>query len=101
MKKMSKILFFLTCECKLGIDLSLEHNIKTDEITICLLQNAVYHANKTNEALSESINKITVYAGKEDVTKRGIKNHLLPEVKLLDYGEIIDLVLEHDNIVNL
>ena len=98
---MSKILFFLTCECKLGIDLSLEHEGNGDQVTICLLQNAVYHANKTNHVLSKSIQKIRVYAGEEDVEKRGIKQHLHPEVTLLDYGEVIDLVLKHDNIVNL
>lgn len=98
---MSKILFFLTCERKLGIDLSLESKDEADEVTICLLQNAVYFANKANQELGDSLNKITVYAGKEDVTKRGIEKHLHPEVKLLDYGEVIDLVFEQDNIVNL
>ena len=98
---MSKILFFLTCECKLGIDLALEHKDEADEISICLMQNAVYHANNTNQVLSETIEKMRVYVGEEDVNKRGIIKHLHPKVVLLDYGEVIDLVLEHDNIVNL
>ena len=98
---MSKKLFFLTNECKLGIDLVLEHQSDANELSICLMQNAVYFANKTNREMNESILRATVYAGKEDVDKRGIRKHLHPEVKLLDYGEIIDLVLEHENIINL
>lgn len=99
---MSKILFFLTCESKLGFDLALEHEGNGDQITICLLQNAVYYANKTNSQLENCIRRgAKVYAGEEDVKKRGIKQHLHPEVKLLGYGEVIDLVLDQDNIVNL
>ncbi len=99
---MSKILFFLTCECKLGMDLALEQEGNGDQVTICLLQNAIYNANKTNKQLDDCIIRdVSVYAGEEDVQKRGIKKHLHPEVKLLDYGEVIDLVLEQDNIVNL
>ncbi len=98
---MTKILFFLTCRDKTGIELALEHDNESDHISICLLQDAVYNANKTEILIQDFIKKGKVYVGKEDVEKRGLKNYVHPEVKLLDYGEIIDLAIDNDNIINL
>ncbi len=98
---MTKILFFLTCRDKTGIELAQEHNNESDQVSICLLQDAVYNANKTEILIQEFIMKGKVYVGREDVEKRGLKNYVHPEVKLLDYSEIIDLAIENDNIINL
>lgn len=95
-----KILYFITDEDNTGLKLALEN--KEDDITICLLQNAVYFANKTVKEISEALeqNK-TVMACKEDVEIRGLKNLIFNKIKLIDYGEIIDTVLANDSIINL
>ena len=98
---MSKILFFLTCRDVTGLEMAIEYGNKSETITICLIQDAVYNANKTNHFIQELIKKGPIYAGKEDIEKRGLQNYLNPEVELLDYSQIIDLILDSDNLINL
>ena len=98
---MSKILFFLTCKDTTGIELALEHDGESDQMSMCLLQDAVYHANKSNLSIQEFSKIGKIYAVKEDVEKRGIESYINDEIKLLNYSEVIDLVLENDNIINL
>lgn len=98
---MSNILFFLTCKDTTGIELALEHDNESDKMSICLLQDAVYHANKSNSLIQEFTKKGKIYAVKEDVEKRGIESYINNDVKLLDYSEIIDLVIANDNLINL
>lgn len=95
-----KILYFITDEDKTGIELALENN--ADDITICLLQNAVYFANKTVKEISEALERgKKVIACKEDVEIRGIGTLIFDKVQLLDYGKIIDVVLANDSIINM
>ncbi len=95
-----KIIYFITGEDKTGIKLALEN--RSDEITICLLQNAVYFANKTEKQIEDALNNNkTVIACKEDVEIRGLKNLIFDKVKLLGYGEIIDEVLANETIINI
>ena len=95
-----KIVYFITGEDKTGIELALEN--KEDEKKICLLQNAVYFANKTVKEISNAINQgIGVIACKEDVEVRGLKDLIFEQVELKDYGEIIDIVLANDSIINM
>jgi sulfur relay protein TusB/DsrH len=98
---MTKILFFLTCRDKTGIELAIEHDKESDQVTMCLIQDAVYNANKADLLIQEFVKKGKLYVGKEDVEKRGLKNYIHPGAKLLDYSEIIDLAFENDNIINL
>lgn len=95
-----KIIYFITSQDITGLKLALEN--KDDEKTICLLQNAVYFANKTVKETSDALNQgIKVFACKEDVNIRGLDNHILDKVEIKDYGEIIDLVFNHDTIINI
>ncbi|MFX1506021.1 MAG: sulfurtransferase complex subunit TusB [Promethearchaeota archaeon] len=98
---MTKILFFLTCRDKTGIELALEHEKESDQVTICLMQDAVYNANKTDILIQKFVKTSKLYVGKADVEKRGLKNYIHPKAKLLDYGEMIDLTFENENIINL
>lgn len=94
-----KIIYFITNEDKTGIELALEN--KEDEKTICLLQNAVYFANKHVKEISSALNMdIKVVACKEDVDIRGLNKYVFTEVELKNYGEIIDIVLANDSIIN-
>ena len=97
---MPKIAYFITGGDDTGIKLALEN--LDDEVSIILIQNAVYSATKSKTDISEALkqNK-TVYASKVDVELRGIKDLLHDGIKLVDYGEIVDLVFGQDTIVNL
>lgn len=100
---MAKILYFVTSMEPMGIKLALEH--KNSEVGICLLQDAVYFGCKGkngNGTVAEAIKRGThVFAAKKDIELRGLKKLIHPEIKVLGYGEIIDLVLNYERIVNI
>ena len=99
---MVKILYFITDVDPISLELAREHI--GQEVGICLLQDAVYFAHSTehrNRILTEALHqKIPVFAAKRDIQSRGLTNLVHPEVQLLDYGGIIDLVFDYDRIVN-
>ena len=70
---------------------------KDDEVSLVLMQNAVYFAAKKGTGIDEALDQgKVVYASKKDVVLRGIQK-LLPEtVKLANYGEIVDIVFNQD-----
>lgn len=95
-----KILYFISDEDKTGIELALENT--NDEITIILLQNAVYFAIKANKAVSEALDReMNVFACKEDIDIRGLTNLIFEKVKLCNYEELIDVILVNDSIINM
>jgi sulfur relay protein TusB/DsrH len=99
---MAKILYFITDMDPLGIKLALEH--KGDEIGICLLQDAVFYGCKGRKdaPVADAIKKgILICAAKKDVELRGLTKLLHPEIKILDYSEIINLIFNYERIVNL
>jgi len=66
-----KVLYFITSEDITGVELASEHT-EEDAVTILLLQNAVYFANKTNKTVSNALDKnVTIVANKEDIEIRG------------------------------
>lgn len=96
-----KVLYFVTSEDIAGVELASEHT-EEDAVTILLLQNAVYQANKTNKMVSTALDKnVTIVANKEDVEIRGIKNFISDKVKLIAYDEVIDLIFATDTIINM
>jgi sulfur relay protein TusB/DsrH len=72
------------------------------DISLCLLQDAVYLAAKGKKLLDSLISQNkNIYALENDIKLRGLNQDLIySEVKLVDYGKVIDLVLENENIVN-
>jgi sulfur relay protein TusB/DsrH len=102
LKKLSKkVLYFITSEDLTGIELAKEHTSE-DDVTILLLQNATYFANKSNKTVSEAIeqNK-TVAACKEHIDVRGLSNFVSDKIKLITTEEVIDLIFENDAIINM
>ena len=99
---MTDILYFVTQKDTTSINLALDH--KDVNVVICLLQDAVYLAvnsqkdSKFDEAIKQGIQ---VYAAKNDVNLRGLKNLISSEVKLLDYSEIVVLVTKYSRIINM
>lgn len=103
---MAKILYFITDMNPIGIRLALEYKAehKDNDVGICLLQDAVYFASKRKKDgnIAEAMkNGIPVHVAKKDVELRGLTKLLQKEIKILDYNEIIDLVLTYERIVNI
>lgn len=96
-----KVLYFITSEDITGVELAMEHTDE-DDVTILLLQNAVYFANKSNKAVSQAINqKKSVAACKEHIDLRGLTNFISDKIKLVTTEEVIDLIFENDAIINM
>jgi sulfur relay protein TusB/DsrH len=96
-----KVLYFITSEDITGVELAMEHSDE-DDVTILLLQNAVYFANKTNKAVSQAINqKKTVAACKEHIDLRGLTNFVSDKIKLVTSDEVVDLIFQNDAIINM
>ncbi len=100
---MARILYFVTDMDPMSIKLAFEH--KGSEVGICLLQDAVYFGCKGkngNGMLAEALRRgMPVFAAEKDVELRGLMRLLRSEIKVLDYGEIIDLILNYERIVNI
>ena len=98
---MSKILYFITLEDDKGIRLALED--KENEVSILLLQNAVYFAQKHRGELIGSAleQKHEVLAIKEDVVLRGIKDMLHDGVVLVEHSDVAEIAFEHKTIINM
>ena len=96
-----KVLYFITSEDITGVELAMEHTDE-DDVTILLLQNAVYFANKANKAVSQAINqKKSVAACKEHIDLRGLTNFISDKIKLVTTEEVVDLIFENDAIINM
>lgn len=85
----------------MAIELALEH--KDHEVGICLLQDAVYFGckGKKGELITQAIKRgIPVFAAKKDIELRDLVKLLHPDIKTIDYGGIIDLVLKYERVIN-
>ncbi|QEE18117.1 DsrH/TusB family sulfur metabolism protein [Promethearchaeum syntrophicum] len=95
-----KVLYFISSQDITGVETAMEHSIE-DEVTILLLQNAVYFANKFNNTVSQAINQNKiVIACKEDIMKRGLVKFISDKIKLVTTDEVVDLIFENDSILN-
>ena len=96
-----KVLYFITSEDITGVELAMEHT-EEDDVTILLLQNAVYFANKTNKAVSQALNQNkTVAACKEHIDIRGLSNFVSDKIKQVASADVVDLIFENDSIINM
>ena len=97
---MVKTLLLMSDADEKGIKVAMDP--ENQDITVCLLQNATYLAAKGKKLLDTLISQNKkIYALEKDVNLRGLNKDLIySEVKLIDYGAVIDLVLENENIIN-
>ncbi len=96
-----KVLYFISSEDSTGIDLALEHG-DDDDVTILLLQNAVYFANKTNKAILNALDqKKTVAACKPHVDIRGLNDFISDNINLISMDDVVDLIFANDTIINM
>ena len=96
-----KVLYFITSEDITGVDLAMEHT-DDDDVTILLLQNAVYFANKSNKTVAQAINQNKkVAACKEHIDIRGLSNFIFDKIRLVASSDVIDLIFENESIINM
>jgi len=96
-----KVLYFITSEDSTGIKLATEHT-DDDEVTILLLQNAVYFANKSNKDITQAINQNKkVAACEEHINVRGLSKYISDKIKLVKSTDVIDLIFENETIINM
>jgi len=96
-----KVLYFITSEDITGVELAMEHT-DDDDVTILLLQNAVYFANKSNRAISQALNqKKKVAACKEHIDTRGLNKFISDNIRLVASEDVVDLIFENDTIINM
>ena len=96
-----KVLYFITSEDITGVELAMEHTDE-DDVTILLLQNAVYFANKSNKAVAQAlIQNKKVAACKEHIDIRGLSNFISDKIKLVASSDVIDLIFECETIINM
>ena len=96
-----KVLYFITSEDITGVELAMEHTDE-DDVTILLLQNAVYFANKSNKAVSQALTqKKKVAASKEHIDTRGLNSFISENIRLVASDEVVDLIFENDTIINM
>ncbi len=66
---------------------------------ILLYEDGVYGAIKNStvsERLQNAMSNITVYALEPDLKARGIADKILDGIKLVDYGDFVDLACERE-----
>jgi sulfur relay protein TusB/DsrH len=67
---------------------------------LVLIQDAVYFANNRVEANLDLASNV-VYGLEPDVMKRGLKDRLIANIKLLDTGSFVDLLFSGKTVINL
>ncbi len=71
------------------------------DIGILLLQDGVFMADKGCPD-SKPIEGLSVYANKKNVNERGLTNRLISGVKLVEYPEIVELMMEtYDRVISI
>ncbi|MGY5854008.1 MAG: DsrH/TusB family sulfur metabolism protein [Candidatus Thorarchaeota archaeon] len=71
------------------------------EIGVLLLQDGVFMADKGCPD-SKPIEGLAVYANKKNVDERGLSNRLISGVKLVEYPEIVELMMEiYDRVISI
>lgn len=99
---MTDLLYFVTEKDPACITLASAH--KNVDVGICLLQDAVYLGvqRQKDGAFNAAVKSgIPIYAAKRDVNLRGLEKLINSEIKLLDYSEIIDLVIKYNRVINM
>jgi sulfur relay protein TusB/DsrH len=99
---LTELLYFVTQKDPTSVNLALGH--KNVDVGICLLQDAVYlgvQCQKDGKLDAAVKRGIPIYAAKNDVKLRGLDNLINQEIKLLDYNEIVDLVIKYNRIINI
>jgi len=67
---------------------------------ILLMEDAIYGASTgttASDMVKAAMSNVTIYALQPDVDARGMAGKVMDGIKLIGYGEFVDLVTEHAN----
>lgn len=93
-------LYFISEKCECGVKLALDD--QSAEKSICLIQDGVYLACKGSEEIPKVLSRgIKVFVIEKDVKLRGIEKLLVQGVKILSYSELVDMIFNHDRVINV
>ncbi len=73
------------------------------EVGILLAQNGVYLADKGCPYVEEILGLgVTLFASREHAESRGVIDRMVTDVKLVDYSEMVDIVMEeYDRVITV
>jgi len=66
---------------------------------VLLMEDAVYGATTgttASDMVKDAMSNLTIYALQPDVEARGMAGKVIEGIKLVGYGEFVDLVTQHD-----
>ncbi|MFW9908045.1 MAG: sulfurtransferase complex subunit TusB [Candidatus Thorarchaeota archaeon] len=91
-----RFLILLSSDCSSLNEVISAIKSQGNEVGVLLVQDGVFLMDKGCEHSSELAHlKVPVYASKSHIEERGISNRLALDVKVVDYPEIIDLIMEN------
>ena len=67
---------------------------------VLLMEDAIYGATKgttASDMVKDAMSNVTIYALQPDVDARGMAGKVMDGIKLIGYGDFVDLVTEHAN----
>ncbi|MHA1637332.1 MAG: sulfurtransferase complex subunit TusB [Candidatus Thorarchaeota archaeon] len=97
-----KFLIWLSADCTNLDELVGALRKKSNEIGVLLVQDGVFLADKgcTHNKMIVDL-KVPLFVSKPHVEERGIEGRLVPDVKLVDYDDIVDLMMEkYDRVIS-
>lgn len=90
-----KFLIWLSADCSNLDELVGALKKKGNEIGVLLVQDGVFLADKGCEHHKMVVDlKVPLYVSKHHAEERGIEGRLVGDVKLVDYDEMVDLLME-------
>ncbi len=98
-----KFLIWLSGDCSNVDEVVSAIRTGDNEVAILLVQDGVFLADKGCEHSKNLADlNVPVFASKNHVEERGIGKRLVVDAKLVDYPEIVDLVMEqYDKVVSV
>ncbi len=96
-----KFLIWLSSDCSNLEEVISAIKTGNNEVGVLLVQDGVFLADKGCVHSKELADlKVPVFASKVHVEERGIANRLLIDVKIVDYPDMVDLIMEqYDKVV--
>ncbi|MHA1480252.1 MAG: sulfurtransferase complex subunit TusB [Candidatus Thorarchaeota archaeon] len=98
-----KFLIWLSADCTNLDEIVGALKKKGNEIGVLLVQDGVFLADKGCEHNKMIVDlKVQLFVSKSHVEERGIDGRLISDVKLVDYSDMVDLMMEkYDRIISM
>ena len=67
---------------------------------VLLMEDAIYGATTgttASDMVKDAMSNLTIYALQPDVDARGMAGKVMEGIKLIGYGDFVELVTQHDN----